>query len=112
MASPPLLTALRDGRKQRSLSLAKAAALTGLNLSQIENGRVDPRLSSVIALAGMLDMVLVAVPRTAAAQVQSLAASGALSAMPSVSADPPSIVDALRVPNAARTHGVELGGHE
>ena len=108
MATPPLLTTLRDVRKRNALTLAKAAELTGLNLSQIsqiENGNVDPRLSSVSALAGMLDLVLVAVPRSVAAHIQALAASGALTAAPSVSADPPAVIDRLRVPNPASAPG-------
>ena len=108
MATPLLLTTLRDVRKRNALTLAKASELTGLNLSQIsqiENGNVDPRLSSVSALAGMLDLVLIAVPRAAAAQIQALAASGGLIAAPSVNVDPPAVIDRLRVPNPTSALG-------
>lgn len=108
MATPLLLTTLRDVRKRNALTLAKAAALTGLNLSQIsqiENGNVDPRLSSVSALAGMLDLVLVAVPRSAAVQIQALVASGGLITAPSANVDPPAVIDRLRVPNPTSAPG-------
>lgn len=61
----PLVTAIRAARRERGLTLAKLAALSGMNLSQIsqiENGRVDVRLSSLQALAGALGLVLVAAP--------------------------------------------------
>lgn len=63
-----LVSAIRAARHRRGLTLAKLAQLSGLNLSQIsqiENGRVDVRLSSLEALANALDLVLVVTGRDA-----------------------------------------------
>jgi transcriptional regulator with XRE-family HTH domain len=95
-----ILDELRRVRKARGLTLARAATLTGLNLSQIsqiENANVDPRLSSIRALAGLLDLALVLVPREAVAQVRRLAGGGPIAAA-DAAADPPAAVDRLRVP--------------
>ena len=65
MAEAPLLATLRAARRARGITLAKASSLCGLNLSQIsqiENARVDARLSSIAALAGMLGLQLALVP--------------------------------------------------
>lgn len=71
----PLLQGLRKARNTRSLTLAQAARLSGLNLSQIsqiETGKVDPRLSSLQALAQVLDLAIVLVPKGLLTQFQSL----------------------------------------
>jgi transcriptional regulator with XRE-family HTH domain len=93
--------ALRDARKRRSLTLARVADLTGLNLSQIsliETGGVDPRLSSVEALASALDLTLALVPRAAIPAVEAMLAEGQAHAGQRPSpAEPPSIAERLRV---------------
>lgn len=72
-----ILRSLREARKGRSLTLARMSGLTGLNLSQIsliETGGVDPRLSSIEALAEALDLTIKLVPRDALPAVETLIA--------------------------------------
>lgn len=108
MSAKALLGHLRAIRKQQGLTLAKAASLTGLNLSQIsqiENGNVDPRLSSILALAGSLNMSVVLVPREASAHIGPHVGPH-VGAMPAAepaqttmaASEPQASVDRLRVP--------------
>jgi transcriptional regulator with XRE-family HTH domain len=92
-----LLQTLRDARHKSGHSLSRMAALTGLNLSQIsqiENENVDPRLSSVRALAGALDYELVLVPRQRALEIATLLVVPEPTAASGV---PPSIAERLRI---------------
>ena len=110
MPVAPVLGQLRLNRKKRSLTLADASRLTGLNLSQIsqiETGRVDPRLSSIQSLAQVLDMALVLVPRSIAAQYQEPTVHGASDSphtgqvvQSKSPAEPTARVDRLRITNA------------
>lgn len=68
--------ALREARKRRSYTLARVAGISGLNLSQIsliETGGVDPRLSSIEALAAALDLAVTLVPREMLPTVEAMA---------------------------------------
>jgi len=69
---------LRDAREARSLSQRALSAKAGVpqsHISKIENGAVDLRVSSLVALARVLDLELVIVPRKAMPAVQSIARS-------------------------------------
>ena len=55
----PVVETLRNNRRRRGITLSKLSELSQFNLSQIsqiENGRVDPRLSSIETLAGALGL--------------------------------------------------------
>jgi transcriptional regulator with XRE-family HTH domain len=104
-----ILRSLREARKGRSLTLARMSGLTGLNLSQIsliETGGVDPRLSSIEALAEALDLTIKLVPRDALPAVETLIAQAseravgavpAPMAAPAVPAAEPPALDRLRI---------------
>lgn len=84
----PLVSAIRAARRERGFTLAKVSQLSGLNLSQIsqiENGRVDVRLSSLQALANALDLALVVTGRSVPAAT-------------SPPGDPPSVAEHLHLP--------------
>jgi len=102
---PRLPGALRDARKRRSLTLARVADLAGLNLSQIsliETGGVDPRLSSIEALATALDLQLALVPRSVVPAVEALIAEGQSQAAPRVAAsEPPAVAERMLATDAA-----------
>jgi len=69
---------LKDTRERKGLSqraLAKLAGLPQGQISRIENGAVDLRLSSLIALARALDLELALVPRKSVPAVRSIARS-------------------------------------
>ncbi|MEN8133473.1 MAG: helix-turn-helix transcriptional regulator [Pseudomonadota bacterium] len=71
---------LRDAREARELSQRALSAMAGVpqsHISKIENGAVDLRVSSLVALARVLDLELVLVPRKATPAVQSIARSSA-----------------------------------
>lgn len=67
--------ALRAAREGKGLSQRALSVATGVQqgqLSKIENGAVDLRLSSLIALARALDLELMLVPRKSLPAVQTL----------------------------------------
>jgi transcriptional regulator with XRE-family HTH domain len=67
--------ALKAARKSKGLSqraLSEKAGVPQAHISKIENGTVDLRLSSLIALARALDLELALVPRKAMPAVQSI----------------------------------------
>jgi transcriptional regulator with XRE-family HTH domain len=69
---------LRNARENKGLSQRELSALSGVRQSQIstiEKGAVDLRLSSLIELARALDMELTLVPRLALPAVQSIVRS-------------------------------------
>ncbi len=61
------------GISQRELSARSGVPQS--HISKIENGEVDLRVSSLVALARALDLELVLVPRRAMAAVKSIASS-------------------------------------
>ena len=65
----------RQGLSQRELSVNSVVPQG--HISRIENGAVDLRVSSLIALARALDLELVLVPRRAVPAVRSIAGSAA-----------------------------------
>lgn len=66
---------LQAARQAKGLSQRELSALAGMpqaQISRIEAGAVDLRLSSLVALAHALDLELVLVPRKAVPAVRSL----------------------------------------
>lgn len=66
------LKAARERKGLTQRALAKQAGVPQGHISRIENGTVDLRLSSLIALARVLDLELALVPRKALPAVQSI----------------------------------------
>lgn len=69
---------LRFAREARGLSQRELSAKSGVpqgHISKIENGTVDLRLSSLVALARVLDLELTLVPRRALPAVQMIVRS-------------------------------------
>lgn len=70
-----IATLLRDAREMKGISQRELSALSGVRQSQIsriEQGAVDLRLSSLVELARALDLELTLVPRRAVPAVQSI----------------------------------------
>lgn len=76
--------ALREAREAKGLSqreLGRKAGVPQGHISRIENGAVDLRLSSLVALARTLDLELALVPRKAVPAIKSLARSSLADAL-------------------------------
>jgi transcriptional regulator with XRE-family HTH domain len=74
-----IVGALKAARQQKGLSQRELSAKAGVpqgHISKIENGAVDLKLSSLIALARILDLEIMAVPRRLVPAVQALARTG------------------------------------
>lgn len=70
-----IATTLKAARESRGLSqraLSKSTGVPQSHISKIENGTVDLRLSSLIALARVLDLEVTLVPRKSVSAVQSI----------------------------------------
>lgn len=70
-----VIETLRETRLAKDLSQRALSQLTGLpqaQISRIEAGSVDLRLSSLVTIASALDLQLALVPRKAAPAVQSI----------------------------------------
>ena len=75
---------LRKAREAKGLSqreLGKKAGVPQGHISKIENGAVDLRLSSLVALARTLDLELALVPRKVVPALKSLARSSVADAL-------------------------------
>ena len=73
-------SALRTARAARGLSqreLGRKAGVPQGHISKIENGAVDLRVSSLVALARVLDLELALVPRRVLPAVKSIARGSA-----------------------------------
>jgi len=70
-----ILKAARDRKGFSQRELAKKAGVPQGHISKIENGTVDLRASSLVALARVLDLELMLVPRKAVPAVQSIVRS-------------------------------------
>jgi transcriptional regulator with XRE-family HTH domain len=70
-----IAASLRDARTAKGLSQRDLSALAGIpqaQISRIEAGTVDPRVTSLIAIANALDLELALVPRKAVPAVKSI----------------------------------------
>ena len=86
------LKAAREGKGLSQRALAQKAGVPQGHISKIENGAVDLRLSSLIALARALDLELTLVPRRVVPAVRSIARTNS----PDTLADVEAAQDALR----------------
>lgn len=81
-----LLRTLKNAREAKGLSqrdLSARARVPQAHISKIESGAVDLRVSSLVALARVLDLELMLVPRKALSAVQSIVRSSEpLAALP------------------------------
>ncbi len=66
------LKAARENKRLSQRALADKAGVLQTQISKIENGTTDFRLSTLVALARALDLELVLVPRKAVSAVQSV----------------------------------------
>jgi len=70
-----LAKALQEARKESNLSQRALSLKTGITqaqISKIENGVADPKLSSLIELSRSLDVELMLVPRRSVVAVESV----------------------------------------
>ena len=77
-ATHHITEALREARQRKGLSqrdLSKQSGVPQGQISRIENGAVDLRLSSLIELGRALDLELILVPRKSVSAVRLLARS-------------------------------------
>ncbi len=76
--SDRILEALKAARKRKKLSQRELSTKSGVpqsHLSKIENGAVDLRVSSLIALARILDLELELVPKKTVPAIRSITRS-------------------------------------
>lgn len=70
---------LKKARESKGLSQRELSAKSGVpqgHISKIENGNVDLRLSSLVALTRVLNLELALIPRKHLSAVNSIVASG------------------------------------
>ena len=70
-----LIDQLKQAREQSGLSQRELTSMTGVQqaqLSKIERGAVDPRVTTLVAISRALDLELVLVPRTSLPTVHAL----------------------------------------
>lgn len=70
-----ILDNLRDARIRKGFSQRELSARSGIpqsHISKIESGSVDLRVSSLIALARVLDLELLVVPKKSVPAIQSI----------------------------------------
>jgi len=73
--SEQILKSLRDARVRKGLSQRALSARSGVpqsHISKIESGNVDLRVSSLIALARVLDLELFLVPKKSVPAIKSI----------------------------------------
>jgi transcriptional regulator with XRE-family HTH domain len=74
-ATDQVFSALKSARENQAISQRELSAKTGIpqaQISRLEGGAVDIRLSSFVALARALDLEIVLVPRSAMPAVESI----------------------------------------
>lgn len=84
-ATEHIADTLRAGRAAKGLSQRELSAKSGVpqgHISKIENGAVDLRISSLVALARILGLELMLVPRHSVSAARSIVRSSARSARP------------------------------
>lgn len=83
---------LKETRQDKGLSqrtLSKLAGVPQAQISRIESGSVDLRLSSLIAIANALDLEIALVPRKALPAVHSIIRQTSAATSPSEKPDAP-----------------------
>ncbi|MBI1360397.1 MAG: helix-turn-helix domain-containing protein [Alphaproteobacteria bacterium] len=73
-----IVAALKAAREKKGMSQRELSSRTGLpqpKISNLESGSVDPRLSSLVALARALDLEIELVPRRALPAVETIVRS-------------------------------------
>ena len=73
-----ILESLREARVRKGLSQRKLSARSGVpqsHISKIESGGVDLRVSSLIALARVLDLELILAPKKSVPAIKSMVRS-------------------------------------
>ena len=73
-----LIVALKAARERKAISQRELSARTGIpqaNISRLEQGHVDIRLSSLVSLARALDLEVELIPRKALPAVESIVRS-------------------------------------
>ena len=84
-ATEHIASTLKAAREHKGLSQRELSAKSGLpqgHISKIENGAVDLRVSSLVALARVLDLELTLIPRKSVSAVKSIVRSSGQSAPP------------------------------
>ena len=79
-ATEDIVATLRTARRSKGLSQRELSAKSGVpqgHISKVENGAVDLRVSSLVALARILGLELMLVPRKSVSAVQSIARGAA-----------------------------------
>ena len=80
-----ILKSLREARQKKGLSQRALSARSGVpqsHISKIEQGNVDLRVSSLIALARVLDLELALVPKKTVPAVKSIVRNALAHQMP------------------------------
>ncbi|MFT3717459.1 helix-turn-helix transcriptional regulator [Pseudorhodoferax sp.] len=94
-----ITTLLADARKARGMTqaaLADAAGLSRMTVQRTEAGEIDPRLSTLLEMARVLGLELLAVPAALRPELEAFVrAGGRLLAQPPGAGAPPSVVDAI-----------------
>ena len=90
------LAATRKARKITQAELAERAGLSRMAVQRTETGDVDPRYSTLVEMARVLGMQMMAVPAELVPALQAFIQSGGKFLGQPTGADaPPSIVDSL-----------------
>lgn len=74
-----ILESLREARVRKGVSQRELSARSGVpqsHISKIESGSVDLRISSLIALARVLDLELLVAPKKSVPAIKSIIRSG------------------------------------
>lgn len=74
-APPPLIPTLASARKAQhrtQAELAEGAGLSRMTVQRLESGSLDPRLSTLLEMARVLGMDIVAVPSRLRPQLEAL----------------------------------------
>lgn len=103
--------AIRDARVEKALSQRALSDKVGIpqgHLSKIENGDVDPRLSSVIEIARALDYEIAFVPRALLPAIQSLERSASRTSQPTNQEVRATVQDLIKIQHDAQRLAAKL----
>ena len=94
-----LILSLVQARKQAQMTqaqLAERAGLSRMAVQRTETGDVDPRFSTLLHMAQVLNLELIAVPAGSVAEVLPFLQTGSEHPGPKVDVDPPGAPDEQR----------------